>query len=79
MSDQELLDLITFVTDRPGHDHRYAIDCSKIKNQLGWKQDHSFDEGLGETVRWYLSNAEWIDHVRTGEYRNWLETNYDKR
>lgn len=76
---EELLELITFVKDRPGHDHRYAIDCSRIKGELGWKQQHTFKEGLAETVRWYLSNTTWIENVRTGEYRNWIETNYERR
>ena len=75
---QSYLDLITFVTDRPGHDHRYAIDCSKIKGELGWTQAHDFTGGLRDTVAWYLDNGEWIDAVRSGEYRAWIETNYEK-
>ena len=75
-SADELKSLITFVKDRPGHDRRYAIDCSKIKSELGWKQDHTFAEGLRRTVRWYLDNREWIDNVKTGAYRDWLEKNY---
>jgi len=71
--------LITYVKDRPGHDRRYAIDCSKLKKELGWQQLHNFDEGLLKTVRWYLANPEWIQHVRSGEYRNWIETNYTQR
>jgi dTDP-glucose 4,6-dehydratase len=71
--------LITFVKDRPGHDRRYAIDCSKIKNELGWKQDYTFDNGLQETVKWYLENREWIGRVKSGEYKNWIEKNYDSR
>jgi dTDP-glucose 4,6-dehydratase len=71
--------LITYVKDRPGHDRRYAIDCSRIKNELGWKQTHSFDNGLRATVRWYLGNKEWCSGVRSGEYRSWLEKNYTKR
>ena len=71
--------LITFVTDRPGHDKRYAIDCSKIKSELGWTQMHSFDDGLRQTVRWYLENGEWIESVRSGEYRKWIEKNYNNR
>src|SRR5690606_1893043 len=54
-------DLLTYVTDRPGHDQRYAIDCSKIKNELGWKQSVTFEEGLEKTVDWYLNNKEWLD------------------
>jgi len=71
--------LITYVKDRPGHDRRYAIDCSRLKSELGWRQEHDFDEGLRATVRWYLSNASWCEHVRSGEYRHWLEKNYERR
>ena len=71
--------LITYVKDRPGHDRRYAIDCSKLKGELGWKQSVDFDEGLRRTVKWYLSNRRWIERVRSGEYRKWMETNYSKR
>ena len=70
---------ITYVKDRPGHDRRYAIDCSKLKNELGWKQSVSFDEGLRHTVRWYLDNPEWIASVRSGAYRAWIATNYENR
>ena len=72
-------DLITFVTDRPGHDFRYAIDASKIERELGWKPRWRFEEGLRETVRWYLANTDWVEHVQSGEYRTWLETNYAQR
>ncbi len=72
-------DLISFVTDRPGHDFRYAIDCSRVERELGWKRQHSFSTGLAETVRWYLNNAEWVEHVRTGAYRAWIARNYDER
>ena len=75
----ELRGLITYVTDRPGHDRRYAIDCSRLKKELGWKQASSFDEGLRKTVRWYLANADWCAHVRSGEYKNWLDRNYSTR
>jgi dTDP-glucose 4,6-dehydratase len=75
-SAQELKSLITFVKDRPGHDRRYAIDCSKIKTQLGWTQSVTFTEGLRRTVRWYLDNPTWVESVRTGEYRKWIELNY---
>lgn len=71
--------LITYVKDRPGHDRRYAIDCSKLKSALGWKQRFSFDDGLRKTVRWYLDNQKWCSHVRSGEYRNWIEKNYVAR
>jgi len=71
--------LVTYVKDRPGHDRRYAIDCSKLQNELGWKQSVSFDEGLRHTVRWYLDNPEWIASVRSGAYRSWIEKNYEHR
>lgn len=71
--------LITYVKDRPGHDRRYAIDCSKLKNELGWKQRFSFDSGLRATVRWYLNNPTWCSHVRSGEYRTWIDNNYIHR
>jgi dTDP-glucose 4,6-dehydratase len=69
---------IRFVADRPGHDQRYAIDCSKIKRELGWQQQHSFEEGLHRTVRWYLENSSWVQGVRSGEYRKWLDVNYSQ-
>jgi len=59
--------LITFVKDRPGHDRRYAINCDKIKEELGWKQQYNFEEGLGMTIKWYINNQDWIDRVRSGE------------
>jgi dTDP-glucose 4,6-dehydratase len=71
--------LITYVKDRPGHDRRYAIDCSRIKRELGWERALSFDEGLRKTVRWYLDNALWCERVRSGEYRTWLDRNYASR
>jgi len=70
---------ITYVKDRPGHDRRYAIDCSKIKNELGWKQTVNFHQGIERTVEWYLANREWIDSIRNGHYKRWIEKNYDKR
>ncbi|HDY89310.1 MAG TPA: dTDP-glucose 4,6-dehydratase [bacterium] len=71
--------LIQFVTDRPGHDKRYAINATKIKTELGWSPGYSFEEALEFTVDWYLNNMEWIDSVRTGNYRNWIEQNYQHR
>ncbi|MFP4011822.1 MAG: dTDP-glucose 4,6-dehydratase [Spirochaetaceae bacterium] len=71
--------LITFVTDRPGHDRRYAVNCAKVKDALGWRQRHSFSEGLDETIRWYIANTEWVEQVRSGEYRKWIEDNYARR
>ena len=76
---ESLRSLISFVKDRPGHDKRYAIDCSKIKTDLEWAQSHTFEQGLRETVRWYLDNGAWIDSVRSGEYRKWIEDNYGAR
>jgi dTDP-glucose 4,6-dehydratase len=70
---------VTFVKDRPGHDHRYAVDCSKIKKELGWNQAVPFEEGLMRTVDWYLANPAWIGAVRSGEYRNWIKRNYEER
>lgn len=70
---------ITFVKDRPGHDRRYAIDCTKIKKELGWQRKVTFEEGLLHTIKWYLKNTDWIDNILSGEYRNWIENNYDKR
>lgn len=72
-------DLITFVTDRPGHDFRYAMDIAKIRRELGWQPARDFSTGLAETVRWYLDHEDWIEHVRSGAYRNWVETNYAAR
>ena len=71
--------LIEYVKDRPGHDRRYAINCDKIKGELGWKQDYDFEKGLELTIDWYLSNDEWISRVRSGEYRKWIEKNYGNR
>ena len=76
---EEFRRLITYVKDRPGHDRRYAIDCSKIKQELGWRQSVSFDEGLRRTVRWYLENRQWVDRVRSGAYRDWIRQNYEER
>jgi len=70
-------ELITFVKDRPGHDRRYAIDSSKLKRDLGWTPEESFETGIHKTVKWYLDNQEWIDRVRTGEYRSWIREHYD--
>jgi dTDP-glucose 4,6-dehydratase len=72
-------DLITFVKDRPGHDHRYAINCDKIKNNLNWKPSVTFPSGLTKTIQWYLDNPQWINNIRTGQYKSWLQKNYDSR
>lgn len=71
--------LISFVKDRPGHDQRYAINCEKLKSQLGWKQSVTFDQGLVETVKWYLGNRQWIENIQSGEYMKWIEKNYFER
>jgi dTDP-glucose 4,6-dehydratase len=71
--------LITFVTDRAGHDMRYAIDSSKIMNELGWKPSVTFEQGLGQTVDWYLANQEWLDHVTSGAYQAYNEQQYANR
>ena len=67
---------INFVTDRPGHDRRYAIDASKIERELGWKPAETFETGIRKTVQWYLENQSWVANVTSGEYRNWVETHY---
>jgi dTDP-glucose 4,6-dehydratase len=71
--------LINFVTDRPGHDWRYAMDTGKIEAELGWRPVESFESGLRKSVEWYLANPEWLASIRSGEYRKWLETNYATR
>ncbi len=76
---QKYGELVKFVPDRPGHDRRYAINCDKIRNELGWRQRHDFESGLRDTVSWYLKNEEWIDNVRSGEYAKWVEKNYSMR
>ena len=68
--------LITFVTDRPGHDRRYAIDASKIEHELGWKPEETFETGVAKTVHWYLDNPGWISNVQSGAYMTWMEKNY---
>ncbi|MDO5606939.1 MAG: dTDP-glucose 4,6-dehydratase [Capnocytophaga sp.] len=70
--------LITYVTDRAGHDLRYAIDASKIKNELGWQPSLQFEEGIAKTVKWYLENTEWLDHVTSGDYQKYYDTMYGK-
>jgi dTDP-glucose 4,6-dehydratase len=68
--------LIRLVKDRPGHDRRYAIDASKIAAELGWRPREDFETGLRKTIRWYLDNPAWVDSIRTGEYRTWIERQY---
>ena len=71
--------LITYVTDRPGHDRRYAIDARKLERELGWKPAETFETGIRKTVRWYLDHAAWVAHVQSGAYRDWVSTNYSDR
>ena len=77
--DRSSKNLITFVTDRPGHDKRYAIDASKIKKELGWSPQYSFEKALEETVEWYFTHMDWVESVRSGDYRKWIEENYGNR
>jgi len=69
-------DQITYVTDRPGHDRRYAIDATKIHRELGWKPAETFETGIRKTVRWYLDNQAWVQQVQSGEYRQWIDQQY---
>lgn len=71
--------LITYVQDRPGHDQRYAIDASKIQRELGWTPQESFETGIRKTVEWYLTHSEWVDHVKSGSYQQWIDQNYADR
>lgn len=70
-------DQITYVTDRPGHDRRYAIDARKLERELGWKPAETFESGIRKTVEWYLANGEWVRNVQSGAYREWVEKQYD--
>lgn len=71
--------LITYVADRPGHDKRYAINATKIANDLGWKPQETFESGLRKTVEWYLANDAWVKSVTSGDYQNWVQKNYTNR
>ncbi len=75
----EIEKTIIYVKDRPGHDKRYAIDCTKIKTELGWQRKMTFEEGLNATVDWYLKNTEWVNHILSGEYTKWIDANYKSR
>ncbi len=70
---------ITYVTDRPGHDRRYAIDARKIEQELSWKPAETFETGIRKTVQWYLTHQNWVAQVQSGGYRDWVQTNYSKR
>ena len=72
-------DQITYVADRPGHDRRYAIDAHKIGVELGWKPEETFESGIRKTVEWYLSNQNWVNNVKSGAYKSWIEQNYGER
>jgi dTDP-glucose 4,6-dehydratase len=76
---KQYADLITFVKDRPGHDRRYAIDSTKIQEQLGWKPRVTFEQGIQQTVDWYLNHPVWVEHVRSGDYARWIDRNYTQR
>ncbi len=71
--------LITYVTDRPGHDRRYAIDARKLERELGWRPAETFETGIRKTVRWYLDNTDWVARVQSGAYREWVDRNYADR
>ncbi len=71
-----LRDLITYIKDRPGHDRRYAIDFTRLKNELGWSPEESFESGLRKTIAWYMDNREWTVRVKSGEYRSWIKEQY---
>ncbi len=71
--------LIAYVKDRPGHDRRYAIDSTKINHELGWEPKETFSSGLYKTIGWYVENTEWLKSIRTGAYRDWINSNYDNR
>jgi dTDP-glucose 4,6-dehydratase len=73
------LQLVKYVTDRPGHDRRYAIDARKLEGELGWRAQESFETGLRKTVEWYLANAEWVQGVTSGAYQQWMKQNYAGR
>jgi len=71
-------ELITFVKDRPGHDRRYAVDCTRLRKALSWAPEESFETGIRKTIRWYLENKEWVNRVRSGEYQAWIDAQYGK-
>jgi len=71
--------LVQFVTDRPSHDRRYAIDSSKIKKEIGWEARYRFEQALEAAFDWYLKNMQWVESVRSGAYREWIEINYGNK
>lgn len=74
-----VISCIKFVADRKGHDLRYAIDSSKLQNELGWSPQETFDTGIEKTIKWYLENREWLNNITSGEYKNWIKKNYKER
>ncbi|ACN15399.1 RfbB [Desulforapulum autotrophicum HRM2] len=70
-------DLVCFIKDRPGHDFRYAIDCTKLKNELGWRPEESFETGMEKSVAWYLDHLDWVRRIQSGEYLEWIKTHYN--
>ncbi len=78
-AEQESSQLIRMVADRPGHDRRYAIDATKIRAELGWTPRFHFEDGIQQTIEWYLTHMEWVDSVRSGRYRDWIAANYKNR
>ena len=73
------MNLITYVTDRLGHDARYAIDSSKLQRELGWEPSLQFEEGIEKTVRWYLDNEQWMDNITSGDYQEYYDKMYNNR
>ena len=78
-SAEEVRATITYVKDRPGHDKRYAIDCTKVKTKLGWERTMTFEQGLLATIKWYLNHEEWMNHILSGDYKNWVAKNYTEQ
>ncbi len=70
---------ITYVADRPGHDRRYAIDAAKMSHELAWKPQETFESGIRKTVEWYLANTIWVENVKSGAYKTWIDQNYGAR
>jgi dTDP-glucose 4,6-dehydratase len=71
--------LITFVKDRPGHDLRYAMDITKLRNELGWLPSETFESGIEKTIKWYFENTNWVARVKSGEYKKWIKQQYEDR
>jgi dTDP-glucose 4,6-dehydratase len=71
--------LITFIKDRPGHDYRYAMDSTKLQQELSWQPQETLASGLRKTIRWYLENQDWLKSVKSGDYQNWIQENYENR